>query len=134
MKDYLKESYPFVYRQVLESDYPEALYRQLVQDAFYVWRLGPILVGRILADETLLQPYWELEILLTAVLAEMELRGIRLDRGRIARALPRVERALDVLGARLAEIYSKPFNPLANDEVRAFSTKHAGYAWGGQIS
>lgn len=127
---YLKEPYPFVYKQVLESDCPEALYRQLIQDAVYVWRLGPILVGRILADETLLQPYWELEILLTAVLAEMELQGIGLDKGRIAHALPRVERALDVLGARLADMYGKPFNPVATDEVRGFLNRTCGLRLG----
>ena len=82
VREYLKEPYPFVYQGVAAKDYPEALYHLLVQDALYVWRLGPILVGEILKDETLLQPYWELEILLTAVLAEMELRGIGLDRGR----------------------------------------------------
>ena len=99
---YLKEPYPFLYKQVLAVDYPEAFYRRLVQDALYVWRLGPILVNGILADETLLQPYWELEILLTSVLADMECRGIGLDRARIARAMPRVERAMDVLGEQLA--------------------------------
>ena len=77
---YLKEPYPFLYKQVLAEEYPEAFYRHLVQDAWYVWRLGPILVNGILADETLLQPYWELEILLTSVLADMECRGIGLDR------------------------------------------------------
>ena len=77
---YLKEPYPVLYKQVLDGEYPEVLYTRLVQDAWYVWRLGPILVNGILADETLLQPYWELEILLTSVLAEMECRGIGLDR------------------------------------------------------
>ncbi len=78
-----------------------------MQDALYVWRLGPILVNGILADETLLQPYWELEILLTSVLADMECRGIGLDRERVARALPRVERAMDVLGEQLATLYGQ---------------------------
>ncbi|MGB6063682.1 MAG: hypothetical protein WBG50_02675, partial [Desulfomonilaceae bacterium] len=77
---YLKEPYPFIYRQVLAGEYPEALYKKLIQDAEYVWRLGPILLQHIFADETLLQPYWELEILLTSVLAEMECRGIGVDR------------------------------------------------------
>ena len=88
VREYLKEPYPFVYQGVAAKDYPEALYQLLVQDALYVWRLGPILVGEILKDETLLQPYWELEILLTAVLAEMELRGVELDEKRIARRRP----------------------------------------------
>jgi DNA polymerase-1 len=120
VREYLKEPYPFVYQGVAAKDYPEALYQLLVQDALYVWRLGPILVGEILKDETLLQPYWELEILLTAVLAEMELRGIGLDRARIARAAPRVRRALDILYQELVELYGQQFNPWSADDVRSF--------------
>lgn len=123
---YLKKPYPVLYKQVLDGEYPEVLYRRLVHDAFYVWRLGPILVNGILADETLLQPYWELEILLTSVLADMECRGIGLDRPRIARALPRVERAMDVLGEQLATLYGKPFKPGSEDDVRAFLNQICG--------
>jgi DNA polymerase I len=123
---YLKEPYPFLYKLVLLLDYPEAFYRRLVQDALHVWRLGPILVKGILADETLLQPYWELEILLTSVLADMECRGIGLDRARIERALPRVERTMDVLGEQLATIYGQPFNPRSEDDVRGFLNQTCG--------
>jgi DNA polymerase I len=123
---YLKEPYPFLYKQVLAVDYPEAFYRQLVQDALYVWRLGPILVNGILADETLLQPYWELEILLTSVLADMECRGIGLDRSRVERALPRIERARDVLGGQLATVYGQPLNPRLEHDVRGFLNRTCG--------
>jgi DNA polymerase-1 len=61
-----------------------------------------------------------LEILLTAVLAEMELRGIGLDQARIARAAPRVLRALDVLYQELVELYGQQFNPRSADDVRSF--------------
>lgn len=117
---YLKEPYPVLYKQVLEGEYREVFYQRLVQDAWYVWRLGPILVNGILADETLLQPYWELEILLTSVLAEMECRGIGFHRARIARALPRVERAMDVLGEQLDALYGQPFKPASEYDARVF--------------
>ncbi|MGB6065724.1 MAG: DNA polymerase, partial [Desulfomonilaceae bacterium] len=123
---YLKEPYPFVYKQVLASEYPEVLYRQLIQDALYVWRLGPILVKGILADETLLQPYWELEILLTSVLAEMECRGIGVDRARIARAGPRVERSLNILGEQLVMLYGQPFDSGSEYDVRNFLNRTCG--------
>ncbi len=123
---YLKEPYPVLYKQVLAVDFPEAFYTRLAHDAFYVWRLGPILVNGILADETLLQPYWELEILLTSVLADMECRGIGLDRTRIARALPRVERALNTLGEQLATLYGQPFKPGSEDDVRGFLNRTCG--------
>ncbi len=123
---YLKEPYPFVYKQVLASEYPEVLYRQLIQYALYVWRLGPILVKGILADETLLQPYWELEILLTSVLAEMECRGIGLDRARIARAGPRVERSLNILGEQLVMLYGQPFDSGSEYDVRNFLNRTCG--------
>ncbi len=80
----------------------------------------------ILADETLLQPYWELEILLTSVLADMECRGIGLDRARIARALPRVERALNTLGEQLATLYGQPFKPGSEHDVRGFLNRTCG--------
>lgn len=120
VREYLKEPYPFVYQGVAAKDYPEALYGQLLQDALYVWRLGPILVGEILKDETLLQPYWELEILLTAVLAEMELRGVGLDLARIARAEPKVRRALEILYQELVGLCGQQFNPRSADDVRSF--------------
>ncbi len=123
---YLKEPYPVLYKQILAVDFPEAFYRHLVQDALYVWRLGPILVNGILADETLLQPYWELEILLTSVLADTECRGIGLDQARIARALPRVERALNTLGEQLAALYGQPFKPGSEDDVRGFLNRTCG--------
>jgi DNA polymerase I len=123
---YLKEPYPFLYEQVLAVDYPEVFCRRLVQDALYVWGLGPILVNGILADESLLQPYWELEILLTSVLADMECRGIGLDRERVARALPRVGRAMDVLGEQLAALYGQPFKPGSEDDVRRFLNRTCG--------
>ncbi len=120
VEKYLKEPYPVIYKQVLALDYPEIFYTRLVQDAFSVWRLGPILVKQIIADETLLKPYWELEILLTSVLAEMECQGIGLDQERIARALPRVERAIRVLGDHLAALHGQQFKPGSEHEVRAF--------------
>jgi hypothetical protein len=40
VKEHLKEPYPFVYKRVLERDFPEVFYGQLIQDARYVWRLG----------------------------------------------------------------------------------------------
>ncbi len=127
VEKYLKEPYPVVYKQVLEGDYPEILYRRLVQDTLYAWRLGPILVKQIIADDTLLQPYWELEILLTSVLADMECRGIGLDRERIARALPGVERAMEVLGEHLAMLYGQPFSPGSDTEVKAFLNRTCGF-------
>jgi DNA polymerase I len=126
VEKYLREPYPILYRQVLAGEYPDVLYQRLVQDAWYVWRLGPILVNGILADETLLQPYWELEILLTSVLAEMECRGIGLDRTRVARALPRVERAMDVLGEQLATLYGQEFKPGSEGDVRGFLYRTCG--------
>jgi DNA polymerase I len=120
VEKYLKEPYPVLYKEVLAGEYPEVLYERLVQDAHYVWRLGPILVNGILGDETLLQPYWELEILLTSVLADMECRGIGLDRARIARALPRVARAMDVLGEQLATLYGQEFKPGSEYDARIF--------------
>ncbi len=120
VQEYLKEPYPFVYRRVAEQDYPLALYGQLMQDALYVWRLGPVLVKRILADETLLQPYWELEIMLTPVLADMELRGVGLNKATMAKARPRVEKALEVLGKQLKSLYGKPFNPWSSADVKGF--------------
>lgn len=126
VEKYLREPYPVLYKQVLQGEYPEVLYERLVQDAWYVWRLGPILVNGILADETLLQPYWELEILLTSVLADMECHGIGLDRARIARALPRVERAMDVLGKQLATLYGQEFKPGSEGDVRRFLYRTCG--------
>ncbi|MGO9569446.1 MAG: DNA polymerase [Desulfomonilaceae bacterium] len=130
VREYLKEPYPFVYQGVAAKDYPEALYHLLVQDALYVWRLGPILVGEILKDETLLQPYWELEILLTAVLAEMELSGVGLDQARTARAEPKVPRALDVLYQELVALYGQQFNPRSADDVRSFLNRTCGLRLG----
>ena len=126
VEKYLKEPYPVLYKEVLAGEYPEVLYQRLVQDAHYVWRLGPILVNGILADETLLQPYWELEILLTSVLADMECRGIGLDRERITRALPRVERAMDVLGEQLATLYGQEFELGSEYDVRIFLNRTCG--------
>ena len=126
VEKYLKEPYPVLYKEVLAGEYPEVFYQRLVQDAHYVWRLGPILVNGILADETLLQPYWELEILLTSVLADMECRGIGLDRARIVRALPRVERAKDVLGKQLATLYGQEFKPGSESDVRSFLYRTCG--------
>ncbi len=130
VREYLEEPYPFVYQGVAAKDYPEALYGQLLQDALYVWRLGPILVGEILKDETLLQPYWELEILLTAVLAEMELRGVELDEKRIARAAPRVRRVLDILYQELVDLYGQQFNPWSADDVRSCLNRTCGLRLG----
>jgi DNA polymerase I len=120
VREYLKGPYPFAYPRVAGKDYPEALYGQLLQDALYVWRLGPILVGEILKDETLLQPYWELEIMLTPVLAEMELRGVGLDQIKVARAELKVRRALDVLFQGLEELHGLPFSPWSTDDAREF--------------
>jgi DNA polymerase I len=127
VEKYLQEPYPVLYKQVLAADYPEVFYQQLVQDARYVWRLGPLLVKPILSDETLLQPYWELEILLTSVLAEIECRGIGLDRARLARSLPRVEHAMDVLGEQLATLYGQEFKPGSEDDVRGFLNRTCGF-------
>ena len=80
----------------------------------------------IIADETLLQPYWELEILLTSVLADMECRGIGLDRPRITLALPRVARALEVLQERMVTLYGEPFNPRSEYDVRGFLNRTCG--------
>jgi DNA polymerase I len=126
VEKYLKEPYPVLYKQVLEGEYPEVFYQRLVQDAHYVWRLGPILVNGILADETLLQPYWELEILLTSVLADMECRGIGLNRALIARALPRVERALLFLQDQFSELNGEVFDPWSTYEVRGFLNRTCG--------
>ena len=126
VEKYLKEPYPVLYKEVLAGEYPEVLYLRLVQDAHYVWRLGPILVNGILADETLLQPYWELEILLTSVLADIECRGIGLDRKRITRALPRVERGMDVLGKQLATLYGQEFKPGSEYDARVFLKRTCG--------
>ena len=59
--------YSYFCDRTLAGEYPEVFYQRLVQDAHYVTCGGlvTILVNGILADETLLQPYWELEILLT---------------------------------------------------------------------
>lgn len=126
VEKYLREPYPVLYKEVLAGEYPEVLYQRLVQDAYSVWRLGPILVNGILADETLLQPYWEPEILFTSVLAEMECRGISLNQARIARALPRVERAMDVLGEQLATLYGQEFKPGSEGDVRSFLYRTCG--------
>ena len=126
VEKYLREPYPVLYKQVLAGEYPEVFYQRLVQDAHYVWRLGPVLVNGILADETLLQPYWELEILLTSVLADMECRGIGLDRARVARALPRVERGMDVIGEQLAALYGQEFKPGSEYDVRVFLKRTCG--------
>ena len=120
VQEHLQEPYPLVYKDVLETEFPQAFYIRLIQDALYVWRLAFILVKGILADETLLQPYWELEILLTSVLADMEYRGMGLDRERVARALPRIELGMKLLGEQLATLFSQPFNPRKEDEVRGF--------------
>ena len=124
VEKYLEEPYPVLYKEVLEGEYPEVFYQRLVQDAYNVWRLGPILVNGILADETLLQPYWELEILLTSVLADMECRGIGLDRERITRALPRVERAMYVLGKQLATLYGQEVKPGSEYDAQGLSQTH----------
>lgn len=108
-----------MYRRVLEGEYPGALCEQLTQDALYVWQLGPILLRHVFADETLLQPYWELEILLMPVLSEMECRGIGLDRARIARAL-------EVLQKQMITLYGEPFNPRLQHEVRGFLNRTYG--------
>jgi DNA polymerase-1 len=126
VQEHLQEPYPLVYKEVSENEFPQAIYIRLIQDALYVWRLAFILVKRILADETLLQPYWELEILLTSVLAEMECRGIGLDRERIARALPRVERALYVLADQLASLNGRPLNLGSEYDVRVFLNRTCG--------
>ena len=118
VQEHLRERYPLVYKDVLENEYPQAIYMRLIQDALYVWRLAFILVKRILADETLLQPYWELEILLTSVLADMEYRVIGLDRTHIVQALPRVEKALDVLGDQLASLNGGPLNLGSEHDMR----------------
>ena len=122
VEKYLREPYPVLYKEVLAGEYPEVLYQRLVQDAHYVWRLGPILVNGILADETLLQPYWELEILLTSVLAEMECRGIGLDRERITLAFPRVERAMDVLASNSLRFMDKSSGQVRKVMCGVFST------------
>ena len=124
VEKYLNEPYPVLYKEVLEVDYPEVFYRRLVQDALYVWRLGPILLKDIFADETLLQPYWELEILLTSVLADMESRGIGLDWERISGARPRVARALTVLHEQMVTLYGEPFDLRRNTRCEVFSTTH----------
>ena len=126
VEKYLEEPYPVLYKQVLALDYPEVFYRRLVQDALYVWRLGPPLVNGIIADETLLQPYWELEILLTSVLADIEWRGIGLDRKRIDRALPRVARALEVLQEHMVTLYGEAFDVRSEYEVRGFLNRTCG--------
>jgi DNA polymerase I len=126
VEKYLREPYPVLYKEVLTGEYPEVLYELLVQDAHYVWRLSPILVNGILADKTLLQPYWELEILLTAVLADIECRGIGLDRKRITRALPRVARALQSLNEQLATLYGQEFKPGSEYDARVFLKRTCG--------
>lgn len=126
VQEHLQEPYPLIYKEVLENEYPQALYMRLIQDALYVWRLAFILVKRILADETLLQPYWELEILLTSVLADMECRGIGLDRMRIAQALPRVERGLRVLEDQLASLNGRHLNLGLEHDVRNFLNRTCG--------
>jgi DNA polymerase I len=125
VREYLKESYLFVYKRVAQQDYPEALYGQLVQDVHYVWRLRP-LIDQILTDETLLQPYWELEIMLTSVLADMELRGVGLKKEKMAKALPKVGKALDILGNQLERHHGEPFDPQSNGHVRHFLRQTCG--------
>ena len=88
VRDYLKEDYPLWCEQIDQQDYREVFYNRLREDAQYIWRLGAPFVSAIVYDY-LNQPYWELEIELTRVLAEMEFRGIELDHVRIRRAKTR---------------------------------------------
>ncbi len=117
VRRYLTEPYPLIFKRIEVSDYPEAV---------YIWRLGPILVLKIIEDETLLQPYWELEIMLAPVLAEMEYRGVELDAKRIGRARPIIQRALHALGRQMVALYGRPFTPWSSDDVRAFLSSTCG--------
>lgn len=134
VREYLQEPYPFIYKHVVDSDYPAALYEQLLRDARYVWRLGPILVDEILKDTTLLQPYWELEILLTTVLADMEVRGVGLNRTKMERARPRVRMALDLLCDELASLHGQRFDPWSDDDVRSYLRRTCGVRLGNRDS
>jgi DNA polymerase-1 len=129
VRDYLKEGYPFWFEQVDQQDYPEAFYNRLREDAQYIWCLGAPFVSAIVYDY-LNQPYWELEIELTCVLAEMEVRGIELDHVRIRRAKTRLEEASRILRKQLEEAYGKPLYLSSHYDVRNFLYEVCGIPMG----
>ncbi len=65
-------------------------------------------------------------ILLTSVLADIECRGIGLDRSKIERAEPRVARALAVLQEQMITLYGEPFDLRSEYEVRGFLKRTCG--------
>ncbi len=70
VREYLKEPYPLCTSALPNRIIHSVAWATRARRSL-LWRLGPLLVDRILCDETLLQPYWELEIMLTPVLADM---------------------------------------------------------------
>ncbi|MDX1976238.1 MAG: DNA polymerase I [Pseudanabaenaceae cyanobacterium bins.68] len=79
-------------------------------DAYTSWRLVPILRSRLDQIPELAQVFEQIELPLEIVLAEMEWRGIRIDRGYLAQFAQELDRELNAITCQAHTQAGKEFN------------------------
>jgi len=88
---------------------PEEIKKRYCQKAFVISRLSEILRKK-LEEENLLKLYREIELPLSRILADMEIRGIKIDQGKLRDLSKEVERELDTIEKRIYDAAGMTFN------------------------
>ena len=85
---------------------------EIASDAEFFGFIGPLAekLEKELAETELLQLYQEVEMPLIPVLAEMELRGVAVDREHLQVLSVEMERELEQLTAKIYQLAGEPFN------------------------
>lgn len=120
--DHLKERYPFLPQEVEEYGAPAVFHRRVRQDAVYVWRIAQEVLPRLESDPALVELYRTVELPLIPILADMERRGVGIDRNLLEKNRSRHDRAIEVLGAQLKERSGMEVNVFSEDDVRILAS------------
>ncbi len=115
----------------LLKDFPDSL----VFETDILKQLKPILLKRLKSTETE-KVFYEIEMPLIPVLAEMEIAGIKLDGGKLEKISSRLRHELENLEKEIYKLASEKFNinsPLQLAEILFFKLKIPGARAGGRI-
>ncbi len=117
---------------LVDKDPSTALYMRLWEDARIIHQVWLEMTRRLQADQPdgidLLKLYREVELPLIPALLDLEVRGIRVEKGRAARVLRSTESVLALLLNRIRQSvrYIADFNPLNPEHVTTFLTSECG--------
>ena len=95
----------------------EPLAAYAAEDGDVTWRLFERFNVRLEHDETLADLFWNVEMPLTRVLADMEYEGVKLDVGHLEQIQERLEARIAELTERIHEAAGEEFNPASTQQL-----------------